>query len=47
MSEKANQNAPKMANDAQLKARLPKPPSRQSDAPDNTGNSDAAKKPAQ
>ena len=47
MSENTSQKDPKMANDAQLKARLPKPPSRQSDAPSNAGNSDAPKKPAQ
>lgn len=47
MSENTSQKDPKMANDAQLKARLPKPPSRQSGAPGNTGNSDAPKKPAQ
>lgn len=47
MSENTSQEAPNMANDAQLKARLPKPPSRQNGAPGNTGNSDASKKPAQ
>lgn len=47
MSENTSQKDPKMANDAQLKARLPKPPSRQSGAPGNAGNSEAAKKPAQ
>lgn len=47
MSENTNQKDPKMANDAQLKARLPKPPSKQSEAPGNAGNSDASKKPAQ
>lgn len=47
MSENTSQESPKMANDAQLNARLPKPPSRQSGTPSNTGNSEAAKKPAQ